>query len=147
MVTYRTKFFTVFLILLSIVFQISSFPDYRFFIEEGYAPIWPQPSDRQLKMIDRAEGLIIMQDFINRRFTKNNTRCVKNVQNLPVRVQVMCSADPNIIAQYFGAELVYSFWHYHWIKLFFFMFFYIKKWTFPFIVKYSFILWNSFRLC
>ena len=109
MVTCGTKFFTVFLILLSIVFQISSFPDYRFFIEEGYAPIWPQPSDRQLKMIDRAEDLIIMQDFINRRFTKNNTRCVKNVQNLPVRVQVMCSADPNIIAQYFGAELIYSF--------------------------------------
>ena len=70
MVTCGTKFFTVFLILLSIVFQISSFPDYRFFIEEGYAPFWPQPSDRQLKMIDRAEGLIVLQDFIKRRFIK-----------------------------------------------------------------------------
>ena len=66
----KCKFFTVFVFLLSIVFQMSSFPDYRALIEEGYAPIWPRTSD-------------------------------KNFQNLSVRVQVICSAAPDITTHVF----------------------------------------------
>ena len=93
MVTYRTKFFTVFLILLSIVFQISSFPDYRAFIKEGYAP-YLASIFRQLKMIDRAEGLIILRRTLS---TEGLSKTVQDVSRMSRTFQSGCKLRAKLI--------------------------------------------------